>query len=114
MAIEHDNISAAPSESCEHRVIASTAADPNEEFIDKAARPKALSDYCGQDKIKEQLAIAIHAAKKRAEALDHVLIYGPPGLGKTTLAHIIAKEALEKAYKALTTGSTDVELPDIG
>jgi Holliday junction DNA helicase RuvB len=60
--------------------------------LDKSLRPKRLSEYIGQDKVKENVKIAIAATKARKEALDHVLIYGPPGLGKTTLAHIIAAE----------------------
>jgi len=67
-------------------------AQPEEETIDRAIRPKFLVDYTGQDHVKIQMEIFISAAKKRNEPLDHLLIFGPPGLGKTTLANIVANE----------------------
>ena len=76
----------------EHRVIDAAPASPNEEAIERALRPKQLDEYVGQAKIRDQLEIFISAARKRREALDHTLLFGPPGLGKTTLAHIIARE----------------------
>ncbi len=66
--------------------------DDRDEALERAIRPKRLADYVGQQVVREQLALFIHAARRRSEALDHVLLYGPPGLGKTTLAHIIAGE----------------------
>jgi Holliday junction DNA helicase RuvB len=75
----------------EDRLIARTA-DFTDEIFEKSIRPHSLNEYIGQQAVRTQMTIFIHAAKGRAEALDHCLIYGPPGLGKTTLANIIAHE----------------------
>lgn len=76
----------------ENKIISPELEDFEEERIEKTLRPKVLEEYIGQDKVKENLKVYIEAAKKRGEPLDHVLLYGPPGLGKTTLSNIISNE----------------------
>ena len=72
--------------------IVSGYSQENENIVETRLRPRVLEEYIGQSKVKEKMRIFIEAAKARGEALDHVLLYGPPGLGKTTLSHIIATE----------------------
>jgi len=74
------------------RLISAKPSSPQEEQIERSLRPATLAEYVGQDKVRAQLDIFIQAARGRGEALDHVLLFGPPGLGKTTLAHIISRE----------------------
>jgi Holliday junction DNA helicase RuvB len=86
MPIQTDDFAPAP------RLVSAAPTSPKEEALERALRPKRLADYVGQPKVCEQLEIFVGAAKKRGESLDHVLLFGPPGLGKTTLSHIIAAE----------------------
>jgi Holliday junction DNA helicase RuvB len=88
MTIQTDDFAPPPAK----RVVSAAPATPAEEALERALRPKGLAEYVGQAKTREQLEIFIGAARMRGEALDHVLLFGPPGLGKTTLSHIIAAE----------------------
>jgi Holliday junction DNA helicase RuvB len=91
----------------EERVVAATVTGDDAE-VERSLRPRALADFPGQDRVKENLGIAIEAAKKRGDALDHLLLYGPPGLGKTTIANIVAQE-MDVAIR--TTSGPAIERP---
>ncbi len=86
----------------DNKIISPEIENQNEETMENSLRPKLLSEYIGQDKVKENMKVYIEAAKKRGEPLDHVLLYGPPGLGKTTLANIISNEM--KSNIKITSG----------
>ncbi len=88
MSIQPDNLSSREPE----RLVTPRPASSKEEVLERALRPRSLTEYVGQQRVREQLEIFIAAARQRGEALDHVLLFGPHGLGKTTLAHIVAHE----------------------
>ncbi|MFM1854867.1 MAG: hypothetical protein RLZ83_176 [Pseudomonadota bacterium] len=90
MSIQTDDLGSSRTPAA--RVVSAAPASVTEEAMERALRPKGLTEYVGQAKAREQLEIFIGAARMRGEALDHVLLFGPPGLGKTTLSHIIAAE----------------------
>jgi len=87
------------------RLISPAPATREEEAFERALRPQRLAEYVGQARAREQLDIFITAARKRGEALDHALLFGPPGLGKTTLAHIIAREMGEALRRTAVSTS---------
>lgn len=92
MAIEMTSFKEAEEEDVQYGRVIESSLTPDDADIEFSLRPKTLSEYIGQEKVKENMKIYIEAAKKRKEPLDHVLLYGPPGLGKTTLSGIIANE----------------------
>ena len=109
MSIHTDDLS--PTAAPAPRLVSATSASPREAALERALRPTHLHEFTGQRKACEQLEIFIGAAKKRGEALDHVLLYGPPGLGKTTLAGIIAKEMGVNIH--ITSGSVLEKASDL-
>lgn len=92
----------------EERLLAAGALPADEATLEKSLRPRVLAEYIGQEQVKENLAILLEAARGRGEAADHVLLYGPPGLGKTTLANIVARELGVNIH---TTSGPAIERP---